>query len=98
MGTNSQFFKEIPVSVLNQVQFPSRPSPFLHREFHGSSAPIQTGSSRPHFGGSADVLPYSASTRTSAGASTAWRLPRDANDLPHPYSKNTSGSTYSFDA
>jgi hypothetical protein len=98
MGTNSQFFKEVPVSMLNQVQFPSRPSPFLHQEFHGRAAPIQTGSAHPRFSGASDVLPYSSQSRTSAGSSTAWRLPRSGDTLPHPYSKNTFRSTYQFDS
>lgn len=86
------------MSVLNQVQFPSRPSPALHSEFHGSSGGIQTGTSRPQFHSESDVLPYSSTTRTSAGASTAWRLPRGGDTLPHPYSSKTARSTYSFDA
>lgn len=82
--------------MLNQMQFPSRPSPFLHREAHGSSGPIQTGQAHPTFGGGSDVLPYAAGTNTSAGQSTAWRLERNQSALPHPYSKNTYRSTYQF--
>lgn len=95
----ANFFKEIPVSVLNQVQFPSRPSPMFHQEFHGSNTPIQTGMAHPKsYYGPTDVLPYNSSTMNTAGSSTAWRLPRNQYTLPHPYSKNTYRSTYTFDS
>lgn len=79
------------------MQFATAPQMSMGADSEYNMGEHQTGSSRPEYRGTPDVAPYSASTSSSDGRVTAWRLRRGANEPPQPHSKKTAGSIYTFD-
>lgn len=87
-------------SPLSSAQFvATRTSPLLDQEPDALSN--QTGSSNPQYQGDNSVLPLKADTFSTPDRTAAWQLPRASRGgnhlrVPHPYTKRTAGSTFSF--